>query len=207
LVTLNGRIVKVVLLAAGTIGLVVGLFMAYGRFRRHAAFVTASLERVPSIAEALKAGAEPDAGELLRFAAASETRRPLYHALAYFDRLDLFPRQYFTFEALAESDLVHWLQFPTELDGVPDEIQLGATVKAPSPPDGNSVYFVFRFRVHAPHWAAKDGWMAGVAGPYDLGATPAPYARGTFSRFDAYDSRTPEEHVRVTQELLARVPR
>ncbi|MCI0624687.1 MAG: hypothetical protein L0387_24085 [Acidobacteria bacterium] len=67
----------------------------------------------------------------------------------------------------------------------------------PQPSD----YFVFRFRMKAPHWAAKDGWAAGVAGPYMTAGEPCPDAAGTFSQFEAYDSRSPEEHVKFIHEL------
>jgi hypothetical protein len=35
-----------------------------------------------------------------------------------------------------------------------------------------------------------------------LTKVPAPYAPGTFSRFEAFDSRTPEEHVRAHHQLV-----
>lgn len=43
--------------------------------------------------------------------------------------------------------------------------------------------------------------MAGVAGPYMTAAELAPYGAGTFSQFEAYDSRSPEEHVKFIHEL------
>jgi hypothetical protein len=49
--------------------------------------------------------------------------------------------------------------------------------------EGNKVdYHVFKYRVNEPHWAAKDGWMLGVVGPYfdDSKATDWPHS--TFSR-------------------------
>jgi hypothetical protein len=100
---------------------------------------------------------------------------------------------------MAEANLIGWLNHPNELRSPPDQIELMKKVKAPR---ADGYYFVFRYRVEEPHWAAKDGWMAGVAGPYDLTGAPAPHARGTFSRFEAYDSRTPEEHVEVTHRAV-----
>lgn len=156
------------------------------------------LQKISPVAEALRAGKTPDSADVLRFAEMRETRKVLYETLLEFKRLDLFPRAHLTWEAMAEADLVLWLCHPNELGSPPDEIELMAKVPTPSataPP--NSRYFVFRFRVKPPHWAANDGWMAGVAGPYPTAGEPAPDARGTFSRFEAYDSRSPEEHVKV----------
>lgn len=57
-------------------------------------------------------------------------------------------------------------------------------------------YFVFRFRTNPPHWAAKSGWMAGVAGPYFPGdeAFDAP-AAGVFSKFESFETRSLEDHL------------
>jgi len=92
--------------------------------------------------------------------------------------------------------MVGWLTHPHELAAAPDEIELMARLSvSPSPGRGEVEYFVFRFRVHPPHWSAKDGWMAGIAGPYKTTGDPIPHGEHTFSRFEAYDLRTPEDHV------------
>jgi hypothetical protein len=124
----------------------------------------------------------------------------LFEVLRDAEKSDLFPKAFRTWPAMAEADLVAWLCHPNELQAAPDEVELMATVPAPGAPTTH--YFLFRYKTHAPHWAAKDGWMAGVAGPYDLSKAPEPYAPGTFSRFEAFDSRTPEEHVAVHHRLV-----
>jgi hypothetical protein len=65
-------------------------------------------------------------------------------------------------------------------------------------------YFVFRFRVKPPHWAASKGWLAGVAGPYDVTQDPTPYGRKTFSRFESFESQTPEQHVETIHNALSK---
>lgn len=60
--------------------------------------------------------------------------------------------------------MVNGLIFPTELNAAPDEIELIKTVRVDKPITGAIEYFVFKFRMHEPHWAAKDGWMVGVSG-------------------------------------------
>jgi len=54
-----------------------------------------------------------------------------------------------------------------------------------------------------PHWAAKDGWMAGVAGGFARRDQPTTVAGGnTFSSFAAWDSQTPEGHVGEVTDLI-----
>ena len=136
------------------------------------------------------------AGELEDLAKWSETRRVLYDRLLDLGRSSLFPPRWRTKEALAESDLVRWLVFPTELGRPPDEIELMARVPVTSE-EGAAEYFVYRFRTLEPHWSAKNGWMAGVAGPY-LVAEPLPKggASGCFSQFTAWEELSAEQHAR-----------
>jgi hypothetical protein len=69
--------------------------------------------------------------------------------------------------------------------------------------DGIIDYYLFRFRTLAPHWAAKDGWIAGVSGPFRRKEEPTTNALGgTFSRFNAWDKKTPEEHVDDIKKTL-----
>jgi hypothetical protein len=130
-------------------------------------------------------------------AASPEMRGWLYEELKRDHKIDLFPRRYLTQEAFAESEMVRWLVYPTELGRVPDEIELRKVVSADTRrPDGILDYYVFRFRTFKPHWAAKDGWMAGVAGPFLRKDAPSPNAfGGTFSKFEGWETKTPEQHV------------
>jgi hypothetical protein len=155
---------------------------------------------IAPITEALSRGRTPSDADLQRFARDRVTRQVLFDVLRDAGKTDLFPKEFFTWPAFAEADLVAWLCHPNELQVPPDEIELMATLPAPGNPATH--YFLFRYRTHAPHWAAKDGWMAGVAGPYDLSKDPEPYAAGTFSRFEAFDSRTPDEHVAIHHRLV-----
>lgn len=161
-----------------------------------------ALRKIEPVLKALRVGTTPDSADLLRFAEDRQTRKVLFDTLTEAKRLDLFPRQYLTWEALADCDLVLWLWHPNELGAPPDEIELTARIPAPSNALPHpSEYFVFRFRTRPPHWAAKDGWMAGVAGPYMTAGDPLTHSAGTFSQFEPYDSRSPEEHVKFIHEL------
>jgi hypothetical protein len=150
--------------------------------------------RLAPVAEAIGAGREPSSGDLERFASDRNTRQVLHDLLSQAEKLHLFPRQFLTWEAMAEANLIGWLNHPNELGAPPDHLELMKKIQAPT---GTGHYFVFRYRVDPPHWAARDGWMAGVAGPYDLTGEPKPYAPGTFSRFEKYETRTAEQHVEV----------
>jgi hypothetical protein len=145
----------------------------------------------------LRLGEEVSEEDILDIASSAETRNMLYEQLSALGHLDLYPEEFRTQAAFAEGDMVRWLTFPTELARVPDEIELmyvlgvdGGVLK------GVLDYYLFRFRTFEPHWAAEDGWMAGVSGPYPRDAEPSPTSPGdTFSHFEPWDSKTPEEHL------------
>ncbi len=134
--------------------------------------------------------------DLLAFAGDRGTRRVLYDVLDHQGKLHLFPKRFLTWDAMAEAELAAWLNHPNELGSPPDEMELMAKVRATgADAAADRHYFVFRFRAAPPHWAAKDGWLAGIAGPYDMSQEPRPSGSGTSSRFESFDSRTPEQHV------------
>jgi hypothetical protein len=137
-------------------------------------------------------------------AASSELRNHLYEKLKEADQDQMMPPRYRTQAAFAEAEMVRWLVYPTELGRVPDQIELKKVVSVDAGgTDGVLDYYLFRFRTLPPHWAAKEGWMAGVAGPFLRKDTPTTEAQGdTFSEFERWNSRTPAEHVGDVRELL-----
>jgi hypothetical protein len=152
----------------------------------------------------IRAGKSVDAAKIALVAADPEMRKWLFESLRKYRMLAFFPQKYKDQEMLAESDLVNWLIYPTELGVAPDEIELGKKIKASSEPGGSAEYFVFRFRTYPPHWAAKDGWMAGVAGPFVVSEYPTTDSYGeTFSEFEKWDSKTPEEHLAEIRKTVA----
>jgi hypothetical protein len=194
----------VLLYLGGFVGLVVACF-AWRIFATIAGGRRAYRElalRLGPVLEALERGEEPRREDLVRFARDRATRRVLHDALSQHEKLALFPREYLRWELVAEGDLVGWLCHPHELGCAPDEIELMGQVPAPAGAHAGRTYFVFRYRTKPPHWAADQGWLAGVAGPYALAEEPAPWAPGTFSRFEAWDSRTPEQHVAATHAAV-----
>ncbi|HEY7501679.1 MAG TPA: hypothetical protein VH740_24380 [Vicinamibacterales bacterium] len=194
---------KTLLIVVGGLVAVVVLFVIWRIYATIAGgnrAYKARLAAIEPITKALAEGRSPSDADVLRFARDRVTRQVLFEVLRDAGNIDLFPSELRTWPLLAEADLVAWLCHPNELQAPPDEIELTATLPAPGAPATH--YFLFRYKKNPPHWAAKDGWMAGVAGPYDLTKDPEPYAPGTFSRFEAYDSRTPEEHVAIHHRLV-----
>lgn len=139
-----------------------------------------------------------------QIAASAEARKWLFIELEKREKLYLMPDEYQTQAALAESDLVSWLTFGTELGCAPDEIELMQVFSVPVQEFEETLeYYLFRFRTFSPHWAAKDGWMAGLSGPFIQGEPPRAHSYGeTFSTFDGWDSKTPEEHLGNIQDLM-----
>jgi hypothetical protein len=148
----------------------------------------------------LEAGETPDAAAVFEATRDPRLRGELYGMLVYHKKLDLFPKEFLTWESMTEGNLVYWLCHPNELGCAPDEIELMA--KVPTAEDAGRFYFVYRFRMRPPHWCADDGWLAGVVGPYRLTAPPDPGSDCAFSRFEAYDAYSPEDHVARMLGLL-----
>ncbi len=150
----------------------------------------------------LRLGETVDAGQIAPLAADGEVRGFMHDKLTSMGKLALMPAKYRTQEALAEANMVQWLVYPTELARVPDEIELMATVAA-GKTNKDEVIYLFRFRTQPPHWAAKNGWMTGIAGPFPRGGPPSATGGGyTFSSFQKWESATPDEHVKAIVDLL-----
>ena len=113
-------------------------------------------------------------------------------------RTDLFPAEYFTQEKGAESFLVNWLEFPTELGAPPEEVELLTKVTVES--DQSLDYYVFKFRVVT----AKGDWMLGVAGPYSKETMPFEVPKRVFSRFNVVGTVSPASEVAWVHENINR---
>ena len=151
----------------------------------------------------LKLHQEVDPKVLQGIAADLETREWLYKNLLTIHKEDLFPTQYKTQEAFAESDMVNWLLYPTELGRKPDAIELMKVVTVDSKSEHGMVeFYLFRFKSDHKDWKNK-GWMAGVSGYYPVKDKPSSEAHGyTFSGFESWDAKTPDQHVEEIRTLL-----
>ena len=138
----------------------------------------------------IKHGYELDDKDLMEIAADNEIRNWFYDGLQKIGRIDVFPSQYKTQQYFAESNMVDWLIYPTELARVPDKIELMSVFD-----DGEEEYYLFRFKCDSNKNWKEEGWMTGISGPFNKKAVPTTSAEGnTFSRFEKWESKTPEEH-------------
>jgi hypothetical protein len=135
-----------------------------------------------------------------RAAADPEARCRLFEHFWAVDELERHPIKYGTQSALAESDMVRWLIYPTELGRAPDEIEEIAVLPL-SISDGIADLYVYRFRTFAPHWAAEKGWMVGWSGPFLRSEQPTTCGLGrTFSHFEALDPETIDDYLARLRE-------
>jgi hypothetical protein len=127
-------------------------------------------------------------------------RLMLYGILESYGRTDIFPKEFYTKEKGAESYLVDWLEFPTELGRTPDEILFLKNVTLDLPMQLH--YCVFLFRASTPRWASKLSWMLGVCGPYNDQSSPFDIPQKIFSRFNQADLVDPEAEVQWVHEQI-----
>ena len=132
-------------------------------------------------------------------------REPTYDLLRTFNKTDLFPKEFYTIVKGAESNLANWLEFPTELDSCPDEIEHITRETIDYDGQKNFVHYeVFKYRVNAPHWASENGWMLGVVGPYFDDSNPYDHPHATFSRVSStINNTTTREEAKWVHENIS----
>lgn len=148
---------------------------------------------ISDISQKLTGKEDIDAATLKEKAERPELRRPLYALLKQHNRLDLFPEELLKQEEQARAELAWWLCHPNELGVPPDEIEHLTRVEKVHK-GATFIYHAMRFRKNEPHWAASEGWMVGVAGPFKENDKPFTRA-GAFSRFRPESDVSAEEHV------------
>ncbi|MGE7778260.1 hypothetical protein ACQKLP_26325 [Chitinophaga sp. NPDC101104] len=193
-------ILAILAVIAGLLGLVY-----LKRLRQRRQLVRKKMQRITKLVEQLESGRELDSHDVLPFAANPATRVMAFALLHHFDLKYLFPQNLHTQVKAAESHLANWLEFPTELDAFPDEMEYLQTPSIDVDGTGQQYvqYEVFRFRVRPPHWAADRDWMLGVAGPYFPGGEPYDHPAATFSRLTQQDDGiSPEEEARWVHENI-----
>lgn len=168
------------------------LWNYYVRLRQHH-LIRGKYRAIKALLEKLEAGDAISEQETMSIAQNPSLRLALFHTLKIFQREDLFPPIFYSEEKAAESYLVNWLEFPTELGRAPDEILLLkiVTLELQVPLH----YYVFKFRTATPLWAKKLDWMLGVCGPYDSNSMPFDRPEKIFSRFNPADTSSPEAEV------------
>ncbi len=153
------------------------------------------LQIIDPIGEKLASGQQLTEEEIEGVANISYARPFLYEALKHFERLDLFPEQYKTPEAQAESILALWMMHPNEYQDAPEKIELVEKVTRNLDTEEGDFY-VFKFQLPEGHWAAEDGWILGLSGPFIKNDVPYSGVAGAFSRFgDKFDKVNAEKLV------------
>jgi hypothetical protein len=161
-----------------------------------------------AIRSLLKLGQEVDKKEIELVASNPETRNYIYDALLLMKKDDLIPEQYRTQSAFAESDMVNWLTYPTELGRAPDKIELMKVVEVDTKSnDGVVEFYIFRFMSNHENWK-DEGWMVGLSGYFPKKDKPSTLSYGyTFSTFEKWDEIDKDEYVKEIMELINKIER
>lgn len=162
-------------------------------------------ERVKPLYEKLAGGQSITEQEVLPYAQNILTREAVFRLLYDYQKTAFFPQEYHTLIKGAESNLANWLELPTELDACPDEMEHVKRVTIDYDGQQNFVHYeVFKYRTNEPHWAAKNGWMLGVVGPYFDDSEPYDFPHATFSRADSMEKTSPEEEAKWVHEHISK---
>lgn len=158
-------------------------------------------EAVKPLLDHLAAGNQPTEAELILLVENASLRRVVFDLLVLHGRSELFPAVYCTLEKGAESDMVTWLEFPTELGQAPESIELITRITIPE--DRFPSYFVFKYFARPSRWAKQSAWMLGVCGPYYEESKPYDLPLRVYSRFNVVGSITPEVEAHWIHEHIS----
>ena len=161
--------------------------------------------RIQPLYEKLKSGQVLTPKDIFPYVQDIKTRELTYQFLKDNSLTELFPKEFYTIVKAAETNLVNWLMFPTELGVCPDEIDYVKRVTIDFDGENHFVHYeVFKFRVNEPHLAAKNGWELGVVGPYFDDSQPYEhFPSSTFSRGGSMDKTSPEIEVKWVHENIS----
>ncbi len=161
------------------------------------------LERIKPLVDKIKNNEDVNSKEVMEYASNILTRCYTYDVLKEYNKEDLFPKEFYSFERASESFLANWLEFPTELGMCPDKIEF--VKRSTIDFDGNNVYYdVFKFMTNAPHWASNLGWSLGVVGPYFDDSEPYHHPGATFSRLgNESNGISPDEEAKWVHENIS----
>ncbi len=150
-----------------------------------------------ALASAVCRNLDLPAAVVARVAKDAETRSVLYGFLRDLGASDRIPVEYRSRDAFAEADVVGWLAHPNELGHAPTNIEKMAIFTATH--EGQEVeLYVWRFRDEG------EAWQAATSGPYVKTAPEGPLSGpSTFSMFEDWDTKTPEEHAMSVLDTLA----
>jgi len=200
---------NIILIVIGIIVLAMVMFIIYRSItvkKQNIAINRKRFERIKPLYDQLENGDNLTQQDVYKYAKDKKTRDAAYQLLKDYNKSDVFPSEFYTIISAAESSLTNWLEFPTELDAVPDEIEhvKRVTIDFGGQHEQKTFfhYEVFKFRINETHWAAKNGWMLGVVGPYFDDSNPYDHT-GAFSRLSSRSETTlPEEEAKWIHENI-----
>jgi hypothetical protein len=189
---------KAILIGILVLALVVGAAWLYRDFyvkREVRKLAFRKYEIIEPLMQKLASKEDISETEIMILAKDPSMRSGVFRALETYNMKNLFPTEYANHEKAAESFLVSWLEFPTELGIAPDEIELleKITLNATEELD----YYVFKYRTKT-----RLNWMVGVSGPYKKEHLLYEAPLRVFSRFKTVDSISPENEVRWVHENI-----
>ncbi len=152
-------------------------------------------EIIKPLMQKLNSKEEVSESDVLILAKDPSLRNAVFRALEACDRQNLFPSEYSSHEKAAESFLVNWLEFPTELGAAPDEIEFLEKITLTESEQLD--YYVFKYRTKA-----RYNWMIGVSGPYPTEYEMYEAPLRVFSRFKIVGSITPALEVKWVHENI-----
>ena len=192
------------------VGVVVGLAVAFviwrftsvarGAHRRDELL----LGRIDPLLKRLDANEPTSRADVEELAVCSEIRYLLYAVLRNMGRGDLLPERFASSIDQGASALGYWIMHPNELQDPPEVIEFVETVRRPF--DGSEADFhVYRYKMAPGHWAGKDRWLLGLAGPMSDEGEPYSELPGAFALAgDTEGKRTAAELVDSYLDLLRR---
>ena len=146
------------------------------------------IARLDPIEKKIEAGEIVSPQEVSALAAKPEIRYILFGALRHMKRSELLPTGYSSSVAQGESALAYWMMHPNELQDAPEAIEFVETLKRPVD-SRDADFHVYRYKMPTGHWAAKDGWILGVAGPMIVSSEPYSDMPGAFSHAGDIDGK------------------
>ena len=198
---------KVFIIIVGVIVLAIAIFVIYRHLtvnRQSDKLNAKRFERIKALYDKLESGQSLTEKDIFPFAQNLLSREMAFELLSDHNRTDIFPKEYYTIVKAAESHLANWLEFPTEYDACPDEIEHIKRVTFDFDEKNHFVHYeVFKYRFNEPHWAAKDGWFSGVVGPYFDDSKPYDFPHATFSRGGALEKVTADEEAKWVHENIS----
>jgi hypothetical protein len=139
-----------------------------------------------AILSLLRRGQCVDPDQIEQAAASLEMRKTFHGQLRKLGCEWLMPEEWSQPWHLAASDLCRWASHPNELGVAPEEVEPMTTFQL----EPRSEVYLFRFREYPKPWEPGEGWMAGIAGPFEDGESQG----SPWSSFKRWDSMTPQQH-------------